>query len=423
MLFISALTCATAQNLLINGSFELPVVGSTGWLVPSCSTEIPGWRVGCTGNIEVVPSCWLWLASDGLNSLDLNGVLPGSVAQDIIVAAGSTYRVSFDMAYNSQVPAYTNTASLRVTIGDDSHTCSRPVSSEPFWQRKSFLFTPKTSGTVTLMFEDTTGAYERGAALDCVSVELAYICSLATNGRLTFNNVCTNALYTIEWASGINTVTNGGDCWLWEADAHDSWDSLKNFVVTDPTNTVEVPMFYRVKCLPNLFMPTPIGRQFIYGVTNTDGARYTNQITSVGCLKLTSDKEYSIIEMLDGGDCSLRLLPVRSTTTNVYVIPFDVSKTEVLQWCNGPAGTTWTNSYCDGSSDQLTIVTNELITVPAGSFDCLKIVTREINNNMRLRWISWICPGFGMVAQIDFGNGTEPANYIGLVSWADKPRR
>jgi hypothetical protein len=245
--------------------------------------------------------------------------------------------------------------------------------------------------------------------------------SLTSNGRLTFTNAFPDGLYTIEWAPGIQSVTNqnGTNIWLWDKDARDSWDSLKHFATTSRIVSVEVPMFYRVTCLTNQFTPTVIGRQFTYTVTNTAGSMGTMQASFVGCLRLSSGEEYSILEMLT--PCAVRLLPCRSTATEFYTIPFGIATTESVAWRSAPAGTTWTNEYCDGSSDQITIGAKENITVPAGTFDCLRIEQREINNNLSLRGVYWIKAGLIMVRQFDIKDGQT--NVSSLASWADRPPR
>jgi hypothetical protein len=178
-------------------------------------------------------------------------------------------------------------------------------------------------------------------------------------------------------------------------------------------------MFYRVTCLTNQFIPMPIGRQFNYTVTNLAGSSSTLQATFLAPLKLSSDKEYTIMELLT--PCELRLLPCRSTTTEYYEISSGITTTEGLQFRNASTGTTWTNQWCDGSADQLTIATNEVITVPAGTFECLRFEQRAINNNLDLDYIYWVTPGFMMIKMVDFGNGQT--NISSLVSWTDKPPR
>jgi hypothetical protein len=236
------------------------------------------------------------------------------------------------------------------------------------------------------------------------------ILSLTANGRLTFTNSFTNGLFTVQWAPAIPTTN-------W----NDNWDSLRSFIPTGSVTTVSVPMFYRVTCLTNQFFPIPVGLQSIYNVTNSLGTTGTLQVTSVGSLKLTSGKEYSILELLDSRDCALRLLRGRSTENEFYTIPFDISQTEGLESRNGPPGTTWTNQWCDGSSDQITIAANEIVTVPGGTFGCVKTEMREINNQLRFRFVQWIKPGFGMVKQVDYGDGTRPPDVYELSSWAYRP--
>jgi len=233
------------------------------------------------------------------------------------------------------------------------------------------------------------------------------ILSLTTNGRLTFTNSSPNGLFTVQWAPALQSNWN------------ESWDALRYFVPTSSVATVSVPMFYRVTGLTNQFIPMPIGRQFNYSVTNLAGGTSTLQATFLAPLRLSSDQEYSILELRTS--CELRLLPCRSTATEYYEIPFGISTTEGLQFRDAAIGTMWTNQWCDGSSDQLTIVTNEVITVPAGTFDCLRIEQREINDNLHPNYISWVMPGFMVVKWYAVEDGKT--NISSLVSWADRPPR
>ena len=108
-----------------------------------------------------------------------------------------------------------------------------------------------------------------------------------------------------------------------------------------------------------------------------------------------------------------------NSSLSSYNIPFDISTTEGVAFRDAPPGTMWTNQWCDGSSDQMTVVTNEVITVPAGTFDCLKIEQREINNNLNLDYVFWVKPGFMMVRQLKIKDGqTEVSS---LASWTDRP--
>src|SRR5512136_2380590 len=88
MLFLGTSMCANAQNLLINGSFEEPVVDPSGLMILSpCSTDIPGWKVGCYPTTFVlIYSSYLRAPSDGLNSLELQ--ISSAISQDFVVTAG-----------------------------------------------------------------------------------------------------------------------------------------------------------------------------------------------------------------------------------------------------------------------------------------------------------------------------------------------
>lgn len=244
-------------------------------------------------------------------------------------------------------------------------------------------------------------------ALVAADVEIQ---SLTTNGALTFTNALTNGVFSLQWAPAL------------PAGWSETWDSLKYFVPTSSVAIVSVPMFYRVTCLTNQLIPMPIGRQFIFSLTNAAGSAGSVQATFVGCLKLSSDKEYSILELRT--PCAIRLLPCRSTTTEYYEIPFDVSTTEGVQWRIAPPGTTWTNHWCTGSVDQMTMLPSEVVTVPAGTFDCLKIEVRQPNENLRLRYAYWVKAGFIMVKMIDYGgDDTDLPETWTLTSWSDRWQR
>ena len=95
----------------------------------------------------------------------------------------------------------------------------------------------------------------------CVAVlhaQEVHIDSLDGNGQLTVT-APSNSDFTVEWASSLIPTVE------WKQ----SWSSLKNIPCTNGTMTVEVPMFYRVTCWTNgLFVRMPVGRTFIYSVTN-----------------------------------------------------------------------------------------------------------------------------------------------------------
>ena len=105
-----ALHCQ-GNNILMNGDFEDPVTGTPGTgafpFQPGPvdnyqgGRTLPGWVVG-GDSIDVVPSNY-WSAAHGNQSVDLNGLGPGYIYQDLNTVPGTTYQLRFAMAGNGNV--------------------------------------------------------------------------------------------------------------------------------------------------------------------------------------------------------------------------------------------------------------------------------------------------------------------------------
>lgn len=84
---------------IVNGSFEdVDGVPAGGFAYFPGGSSFSGWTVG-GDSIEVTDNNY-WQASNGNNSVDLVGVFPGSISQDVPTFTGVTYTVSFDMSGN-----------------------------------------------------------------------------------------------------------------------------------------------------------------------------------------------------------------------------------------------------------------------------------------------------------------------------------
>jgi choice-of-anchor C domain-containing protein len=180
LLAIVSVGISSAANAAVfqNGSFELGTanIGQFTTLNAGDSTSITGWTVG-SGNIDYIGS--YWMAADGSRSLDLNGLVPGSIFQTFDVVAGQTYRVTFDLAGNpAGTPVektLTTTAGATVVLSSFD-TTGRSLTNMG-WTPVSFLFTA-TSSQETLTFQSTTTGISNndqfptafGPALDNVSV-------------------------------------------------------------------------------------------------------------------------------------------------------------------------------------------------------------------------------------------------------------
>jgi hypothetical protein len=233
---------ASAQNLIMNGSFEEPFIPLGYLLFPSGSTEIVGWTVGPTGDVDIVRNT-TDPASDGLQWIDLNGDTPGSLAQTIILTKGMPYLLGFDLAYNNVAPL---PASIEYSIGSITRTFTRlPGTEIPFWQRQTLVFTATNTGPHTLRFRDISGPghFRVGAALDNVSLtSISSHVSVNLYAGVRLEGVAGQS-YQIEY---IDTLGSGND-----------WTALTNIVLPsspylflDLGSTNAGRRFYRARELP-----------------------------------------------------------------------------------------------------------------------------------------------------------------------------
>ena len=172
--------------LFVNGSFESatvnPANSTFGFVgLNAGDTSITGWIVD-RDNIDYIGS--YWQASNGVRSIDLDGVQPGSISQTFETVIGSTYQVGFDLAGNPDGPP--TIKHLQVSAGNDSAIfqfditghgiCSPGCGGQSMgYQHHSFFFTA-TAPTSTLRFSSLSppnGAF--GPALDNVTVSLASV--------------------------------------------------------------------------------------------------------------------------------------------------------------------------------------------------------------------------------------------------------
>lgn len=111
LLLLAGATCAIhcqGNNILMNGDFEEPITGTPGTgafpFQPGPvdnyqgGRTLRGWVVG-GDSIDVVPSNF-WRAAHGKQSIDLNGLGPGYIYQDLNTVPGATYQLRFAMAGN-----------------------------------------------------------------------------------------------------------------------------------------------------------------------------------------------------------------------------------------------------------------------------------------------------------------------------------
>lgn len=99
----AAMVQATADNIVVNGDFEEPVVpGEQGWEIYYGGQSFPGWTVG-GHSVDIVHDHGVresWVSPSGHQGVDLNGQGPGSITQYLPTIPGATYLLSFAMAGN-----------------------------------------------------------------------------------------------------------------------------------------------------------------------------------------------------------------------------------------------------------------------------------------------------------------------------------
>jgi choice-of-anchor C domain-containing protein len=156
------------QNLLINGGFEEgPDPLDTGFIqLEKGSTAIKGWEV-TQGNIDHIGP--YWQAAEGKRSLDMNGVVKGSIAQAFKTVKGRRYRVTFSLAGN---PGGGGERKLVVSAAGKSaefvFDTTGKTEKDMGWVTKTWEFTAISSQTTLEFSSLTEGA--AGPALDNVSV-------------------------------------------------------------------------------------------------------------------------------------------------------------------------------------------------------------------------------------------------------------
>jgi hypothetical protein len=181
-------------------------------------------------------------------------------------------------------------------------------------------------------------------------------------------------------------------------------------------------MFYRVKCLTNLFVPTPPGARFVYRVSNAAGSAWTQQLNVLGNVKplAGAGMVFTAIEVVNPQNMAVNL----GRSTDSAFIELDQSTlVENLSFQRAPPGTTWTNFNYHGKYNMVrTVEAIETVSVPAGTFgECYKF-HRWVESDPTRHLYEWFKPGLGLVKTVDYwvGAAENPPVVYELQSW-DSP--
>ncbi len=182
--FLVTMAGPASAQVLVNGSFESPVVTGSFVTLNSGSTAITGWSI-TNGSVDVVGT--RWAAEDGAQSIDLNGSGPGTICQTFTTTAGDPYSVTWFQSRNASPGGLTGGASATETVSvagvkSASYTSSQPwTSTNPGWAPESLNFNAG-GATSTLCFASNT-AGPAGVTLDNVVVTPLLPAS-QVNGRI-----------------------------------------------------------------------------------------------------------------------------------------------------------------------------------------------------------------------------------------------
>jgi choice-of-anchor C domain-containing protein len=168
---------ASDGNLLVNGSFEQGVdPGGDTDLFP-LSQNIAGWIVA-GGSIGYEGSGG-WMAEDGVRSLDMDGLNPGTVEQTFTTFPTAHYLGTFWLAGNPDRPGKAKKHLLVAIVNalnafDAEQTYTFSVKgtsrSNMDWKQEAFQFTATSAASTIVFVSQDPLDSGRGAAIDNVSV-------------------------------------------------------------------------------------------------------------------------------------------------------------------------------------------------------------------------------------------------------------
>ncbi|HEX4703857.1 MAG TPA: choice-of-anchor C family protein [Pseudonocardiaceae bacterium] len=163
-------TPAAAASAFSNGSFETPVVAAHTFQTVFLGQSIGAWTV-TTGNVDLIGDGF-WQASDGVQSLDLNGDEAGGVSQTFATTPLFAYEVSYELAGNPvDLPIIkTGQAIVNGQVAQNfSFDITGKTEANMGYVHREFAFLA-TGGSTTLEFLSTNGG-GFGPVIDDVQIE------------------------------------------------------------------------------------------------------------------------------------------------------------------------------------------------------------------------------------------------------------
>ncbi|KAK1178961.1 choice-of-anchor C family protein [Streptomyces sp. NBS 14/10] len=169
-----ATAAAAAVSRFDDGSFEYPTAPANAFSTLSSGQSIGPWKV-TGGGVDLI-GAGFWQAAEGDQSVDLNAVQPGAVAQTFSTVPGRKYTVTYSLASNPGGPAV-KTGKVLIDgqdFQDFSFNSTGKSHANMGYVTREVTFVANGS-TTTLGFASTVGgAY--GPVIDDVQVETCRPC-------------------------------------------------------------------------------------------------------------------------------------------------------------------------------------------------------------------------------------------------------
>lgn len=232
----------------INGSFETGTDPGSFATLNAGDTNITDWTVN-SGSVDYIGS--YWQASDGVRSVDLNGLEAGSISQTFSTVVGATYDVAFDLSGSpdgrpvedllyspsaKEVSVSANGALSQSFFYDTSVQGNSLADMK--WASSTYSFVATTTSTTLRFASQIAGAF--GPALDNVSITETLPPPAACENPVTqtFVSDTTNNTVATGGSPAVSVtphpawtaVIPGSTTWIWE---------------TGPTSVDEVVTFER----------------------------------------------------------------------------------------------------------------------------------------------------------------------------------
>ena len=157
------------QNLIFNGSFELPTLSSNWTVLPPRSTNLTGWELGTNGSLYVVhcPVPGGFCSMDGTQHVVLNRVV---VSQSVPTVPGEVYSVRFcvGLYQNSNARVLASISANTGLVLTNVEVA--PPTNQGWNAPTTFHFTAATETSV-LRFAETNSSVNYDLTLDGVFLE------------------------------------------------------------------------------------------------------------------------------------------------------------------------------------------------------------------------------------------------------------